>query len=232
MLFQSHLSAGAFGNPASLDSVTGPRMFLYSTRSFMTRELTETGLASSFRLPGSTQLTIGYAVKGFELYRRQQATLCLSRHFGLVTAGIRAAYNGTQFGEGIQGDHHWKVIPATRIRFGKQVEVIAFMSIPLREVEDLHDEEARLGCVYNFSSRLSVGAEAIQTGQKLLITGGLRYRPGERLEFQGGVSGREPVWGFGCSMEVRGFRIMLAACHRSWLGFSPGLSVESPIVRR
>ncbi len=232
MLFQSNISSGAFGNPAIPDSVTGPAFFLYSGQSFMTPELTETGLAFSIRLPGSTQLSLGYAVRGFDLYRKQHAVLCLSRHFGGVTAGIRTTYSDTQFGKEIQGDRLWSVTPGTRIRFGKQVEMLAGMRIPLRKTKDLHEEEARLGCIYHFSSRFAVGVEAVQTDRQLLLSGVLRYRPGERIEFLGGLSGQEPVWGFGCSVEVKGFRIMLAACHRSWLGFSPGLSVESPLVRR
>ena len=230
-LFQSNLSAAAFGNPANGDSIGGAKFLLYSTQTFLLNELTETGIAFAFLLPGATQFTAGYATRGFDLYRKHNAVLSLSKQFGAVSAGIRTAYIGTQFGEGYPGEHRWRITPGTRIRFGRQLEMIASMDVPIHRLQDARMEEARLGCIHHFSSRFSAGIEAVQTGNGLRLAGAIRYRPGERTEFFGGLSGREVVWSFGCSVLVKGVRVLVAASHTPWLGFSPGLSVESSMIR-
>lgn len=230
-LFQSNISAAAFGNPAIGDSVRRAIFLLYSTQDFLVSELTETGAACAFRLPGATQFTAGYATRGFDLYRKHNAVLALSRHFGGISAGIRAAYSGTQFGEGYPGEHRWRITPGTRIRFGRQVELLASMDIPMHRPQDSQMEDARLGCIHHFSSRFSAGVEATQSSNGLRLSAAMHYRPGERIEFFGGLSGRDPVWSFGCSVLVKGVRILVAASHKPWLGFSPGLSVESPLMR-
>lgn len=231
VLFQTNLGAAAFGNPAIGDSVIGLQFLLYSTQAFLVSELTETGAACSFRLPGPTQFTAAVATKGFESFQRQHAVLAVSRRFSAVSAGIRAAYSGTRFGEGYPGQHGWHVTAGTRIRFGRQIEMLADMRIPVDQSTDEVEEEARLGCIHHFSSRFSAGVEATQSKSGLRLSTALRYRPGDRMEFFGGLSGRDPVWSFGCGLVVKGVRILIAASHRSWLGFSPGLSVESPWSR-
>lgn len=230
-LFSGNAFSGSFGNMAAMDSAYSISAGVYSSRSFLLSELNESGIACNFRLPSSTIFSGGFAIKGYALYRRYYFSGALAKRFGNdFHAGVRFEVQGVEQGENYGSTRNYSCSGAALMRLSSKLDAATFFNIPVDTKSELASTDFSMGVRFRFSGMFHVIAESSLIQQSFEFRGSFNYFVHKRILISGGMGGRNLSLSFGCTMEMKNFKLMIAAAHRPVLGFSPavGLSMGRP----
>lgn len=217
-----------FGNSCTLDSVPVFAASASFHRSFMISELNEYSAAAQIRLPSSSILSAGCAVKGFTLFRYQEIHATLAKRFGrsfCLSLGIGSS--GFRQGEGNGGANYLFAGSGLQVRLSPSVEIASGYRIPIRNNQYGFKSRFQLGLKYRFSQVFALQAEAGLLGQSSGFLIALRYQPHPRIGLDLGAGGQPFRCSLGCSMEVTGIVIRLAIMYSSLPGMSPAIGVDT-----
>jgi len=225
-LFSNNAWSGSFGNMAAMDSSSGISAGVYSSRSFLLAELNESGVACSFRLPSNTIFSGGYAMKGYALFRRYYLSGAIAKRFGNdFHAGMRFELQGVEQGENYGNTRNYSCSGAALMRLSSKVDAATIFNIPIDKKGEGLSTDFSMGVRFRFSELFHVMAESSLSNQAFEYRGAIHYYVHKHVLVTGGLGGRSLSLSFGCTMELKNVKIVVAAAHRQVLGFSPAAGV-------
>jgi len=203
---------------------------VYYQNKFSMKELNNIGLAYAHPLKKGT-LALQWSNFGYSLYQENKVGLAYALQLSdKLSGGIQLDYLSTKLG-GIYGSKS-----ALAAELGLQAKLTSKITIgahfynPTRTKLNEYNDEAipsimRLGIDYRFSDKVLVIAETEKDiDYAATLKGGLEYQANEKLYFRGGIATGPTLGSFGFGLNMKQYKLDIAAAYHQTLGFSPELS--------
>ncbi|MCE3278927.1 MAG: hypothetical protein K0S44_1118 [Bacteroidetes bacterium] len=170
---------------------------------------------------------------GYSQYSENKYSLSFAKAFGdKLSAGIAMDYLSTKIAEGYGTRGTLAAEAGIIAKPIKALTIGAHVYNPTRAKLSAYDDERlptiiRLGADYLFSDKVRLAVEAQKDIRyKAEFKAGLEYLPVKELYLRIGVSTNPTLSSFGFGINLKNFRIDVAANYHQTLGISPQLSLS------
>ena len=203
---------------------------VYYQNKFSMKELNNVGLAYAHPLKKGT-IALQWSNFGYSLYQENKVGLAYALQLSeKLSGGIQLDYLSTKLG-GIYGS---KSVLAGEI--GLQAKLTSKITIgthlynPTRAKLNEYDKESvpsimRLGIDYRFSEKVLVIVETEKDiDHAAMLKTGLEYQANDKFYFRGGIATGPTLGSFGFGLNMKQYKLDIAASYHQTLGFSPEVS--------
>ena len=220
----------AFQNPAMLPA-QGRHVSLFSIRYYGISELTDAALSGVYAT-GYGSLGVGLHSYGFDLYRESQFRLAYMRAFDNYRMGATLRYQHVSIeGYGSAGspalDIGFAMNLAEGLWLGARTSNLSRSTIG--EAGEELPRELVIGLSYALSGRVLLVSDLFKDVRfPFSYRGGVEVDALEDiLQVRGGVSTEPTTFSLGFGLNRMFWSVSLAAQHHEWLGWSPGVGLNS-----
>lgn len=219
-------------NQAGLAYIKNIQAGIYYENRFLIKEL---GLKSSALAIPLKAGTIGLNISsfGYSSYSENKYGLSFAKAFGEnISAGVQLDYLTTNIAEGYGKKNAIAGEAGVQARLVKGLTIGMHIFNPTRTRLAKYDDERiptilRLGLDYKFSQKLIVAIETEKDiNYKAVFKAGLEYLPIKELYLRAGISTNPALSSFGFGLNLKQFKLDIAASYHSVLGVSPQVGLK------
>ncbi len=220
----------AHHNQAGLAWMKEQSVGVYYQNKFSMKELNNVGLAYAHPLKKGT-IALQWSNFGYSLYQENKVGLAYALQLSeKLSGGIQLDYLSTKLG-GIYGSKS-----ALAAEIGLQAKLTSNIRIgahfynPTRTKLNEYNGEAipsimRLGIDYRFSEKVLVIVETEKDIDHVaMLKSGIEYKANEKFYVRGGVATGPTLGSFGFGLNMKQYKLDIAASYHQTLGFSPEIS--------
>ncbi|MEX0685744.1 MAG: hypothetical protein WD267_12175 [Balneolales bacterium] len=219
-----------FQNPAMMPR-KGTRISFYAIRYYGLSELTDSALAGIYNASFGT-LSVGLHSYGYELYKESQLRFAITKSFKNFRIGSTIRYHNISIKNyGSAGTIAFDTGFAMMLAEGLWLGVYAG-NISRSTLGEAHEElpvEFAIGLSYTLSDRVLVVSDLFKD-----VRFPFSYRAGTEvtilddiLQLRTGISTEPITYSIGIGLERAYWSVDIAAQHHEWLGWSPGIGLNS-----